>query len=214
MPGARILKMVVMKLIAPRIEEMPARWMAEDREVHGGTWRALGGKRRIDGPACADAMATGRPGEEKGVRSSAKEAGSSQNEILFMRGNAMSGAPIIKGTIQLPNPPIIAGMIVKNIMMRPWALTNMLKTSGSPKICMPGYMSSARIPIESTPADHSAYNGEDEVHRADVFVIGRIDPSPPAMRAILVKGLLPGLPYAMTGSLPATFSHERPILHS
>ena len=50
---------------------------------------------------------------------STKEAGSSQNEILFMRGKAMSGAPIINGTIQLPNPPIIAGMIVKKIMMRP-----------------------------------------------------------------------------------------------
>ena len=27
MPGARILKMVVMKLIAPRIEDAPARWI-------------------------------------------------------------------------------------------------------------------------------------------------------------------------------------------
>ncbi len=36
-----------------------------------------------------------------------------------MRGKAMSGAPIIKGTIQLPKPPIIAGMIVKKIMVRP-----------------------------------------------------------------------------------------------
>ena len=68
-----------------------------------------------------------------------------------MRGKAMSGAPIIKGTIQLPNPPIMAGMIVKKIMMRPWALTNILKTSGLPKICMPGYMSSARMPMDSTP---------------------------------------------------------------
>ena len=31
----------------------------------------------------------------------------------------MSGAPIIKGTIQLPNPPIIAGISVKNIIVRP-----------------------------------------------------------------------------------------------
>ena len=43
-----------------------------------------------------------------------------------MRGKAMSGAPIINGTIQLPNPPIMAGMMVKKIMMRPWALTNRL----------------------------------------------------------------------------------------
>ena len=27
MPGARMLKMVVMKLIAPRIDEAPARWI-------------------------------------------------------------------------------------------------------------------------------------------------------------------------------------------
>ena len=58
--------------------------------------------------------------------SSAKEAGSSQNEMLFMRGNAMSGAPIISGTNQLPKPPIIAGMTMKKIMIRPWTVTNTL----------------------------------------------------------------------------------------
>ena len=82
--------------------------------------------------------------------SSAKEAGSSQKEMLFMRGNAMSGAPIISGTIQLPKPPIIAGMTVKKIMIRPCAVTNTLKISGSPKICMPGSISSARMAMEST----------------------------------------------------------------
>ena len=43
-----------------------------------------------------------------------------------MRGNAMSGAPIISGTSQLPKPPIIAGMIMKNTMIRPWPVTNTL----------------------------------------------------------------------------------------
>ena len=52
--------------------------------------------------------------------------GSSQNEMLFMRGKAMSGAPIISGTNQLPNPPIIAGMTMKKIISRPWAVTNTL----------------------------------------------------------------------------------------
>jgi len=32
---------------------------------------------------------------------------------LFIRGKAMSGAPIISGTIQLPNPPKVAGMTTK-----------------------------------------------------------------------------------------------------
>ena len=44
------------------------------------------------------------------ITSSASAAGSSQNEMLFMRGNAMSGAPIISGTNQFPNPPIVAGI--------------------------------------------------------------------------------------------------------
>ncbi len=41
--------------------------------------------------------------------------------MLFMRGKAMSGAPIIKGRNQLPKPPMRAGMIVKKIMMMPCA---------------------------------------------------------------------------------------------
>ena len=63
--------------------------------------------------------APGSPSTKAEVSSSANEAGSSQKETLFMRGNAMSGAPIISGTIQLPNPPIIAGITMKKIMMRP-----------------------------------------------------------------------------------------------
>ena len=53
------------------------------------------------------------------VKPSAKEAGSSQNEILFMRGKAMSGAPIMIGTNQLPKPPISEGITMKKIMMMP-----------------------------------------------------------------------------------------------
>ena len=55
-----------------------------------------------------------------------------------MRGNAMSGAPIISGTSQLPKPPIMAGMIMKNTMIRPWPVTNTLKVCGSLKTCRPG----------------------------------------------------------------------------
>ena len=38
-----------------------------------------------------------------------------------MRGKAISGAPIMIGTNQLPKPPISAGMTTKNTMIRPWA---------------------------------------------------------------------------------------------
>ncbi len=34
----------------------------------------------------------------------------------------MSGAPIISGTNQLPNPPKVAGMTTKNTMIRPCAV--------------------------------------------------------------------------------------------
>ena len=82
------------------------------------------------------------------------EAGSSQNEMLFMRGNAMSGAPIISGTIQLPKPPIMAGITMKKIMIRPCAVVNTLKKceACSPwKNWMPGCISSRRIAIDSPP---------------------------------------------------------------
>ena len=43
-----------------------------------------------------------------------------------MRGKAMSGAPIISGTNQLPKPPISAGMTMKKTMIRPWPVTKTL----------------------------------------------------------------------------------------
>jgi len=43
--------------------------------------------------------------------------GNNQKLKLFKRGNAISGAPIIKGKIQLPKPPIMAGITIKNIMI-------------------------------------------------------------------------------------------------
>lgn len=38
--------------------------------------------------------------------------------MLFIRGNAISGAPIISGTNQLPNPPIIIGITIKKIITK------------------------------------------------------------------------------------------------
>lgn len=52
-----------------------------------------------------------------------KEGGRSQKLMLFIRGNAMSGAPIIRGINQFPKPPIIIGMTIKKIMTKAWAVT-------------------------------------------------------------------------------------------
>jgi hypothetical protein len=43
--------------------------------------------------------------------------------MLFIRGKAISGAPIIKGTSQLPKPPIIIGMTIKKIIIKACAVT-------------------------------------------------------------------------------------------
>lgn len=47
------------------------------------------------------------------LSSSNKLTGNSQKLILFSRGNAISGAPIITGTRIFPNPPIRAGITIK-----------------------------------------------------------------------------------------------------
>ena len=95
-----------------------------------------------------------------------KPATVSQNEMLFIRGNAMSGAPIISGTNQLPNPPIIAGMTMKNTMIRPCAVISTFhrwsagrsrrlaarsRATQVPRNWMPGSASSARIMPEIAP---------------------------------------------------------------
>lgn len=51
------------------------------------------------------------------VSSSRKEGGRSQKLMLFQRGNAISGALIIRGTNQFPKPPIIMGITIKKIIM-------------------------------------------------------------------------------------------------
>ena len=46
------------------------------------------------------------------------EGGTNQKLILFIRGNAMSGAPIISGISHFPNPPIMIGITMKKIITR------------------------------------------------------------------------------------------------
>ena len=43
--------------------------------------------------------------------------------MLFIRGNAISGAPNIKGTNQFPNPPTMIGITIKKIITKAWAVT-------------------------------------------------------------------------------------------
>lgn len=60
------------------------------------------------------------------VRSMVRDGGRSQNLMLFRRGKAISGAPIINGRSQLPNPPIITGITKKKIIKNACAVTIVL----------------------------------------------------------------------------------------
>lgn len=117
--GGFMLIAVVMKLMAPRIEDTPARWREKiARSTEAPAWARLpakGGYTVHPVPAPASTV------EE--ARRSRKDGGRSQKLILFIRGNAMSGAPIINGTSQLPNPPIIIGITIKKIITKAWAVT-------------------------------------------------------------------------------------------
>jgi len=113
MPSIRMFMIVVIKLMAPRIEEAPAKCRLKMvKSTLGLVWKVLvdrGGYTVQPVPAPLPAKAL--------VRRSVNDGGNNQNLILFIRGKAMSGAPIINGTSQLPNPPIIIGITIKKIIM-------------------------------------------------------------------------------------------------
>ena len=118
-PGLRILKIVTMKLIAPKIEDAPAICKLKIAKS-------------TDGPECACPLDNGgytvQPvpapvSTRLEPNNKINEGGNNQKLILFKRGKAISGAPIIIGTNQLPNPPIIIGITMKKIMINACAVT-------------------------------------------------------------------------------------------
>jgi hypothetical protein len=121
-PLHRMLIIVTIKLIAPAIEETPARCK-------------LNIAVSTEAPECAKTPEIGgyivqptpAPDSIKlDNNNKNKDGGNSQKLILFKRGNAISGAPSIIGTNQLPNPPIKIGITIKNIMTNACAVTTTL----------------------------------------------------------------------------------------
>lgn len=131
---------VVIKLIAPRIDEAPAKCSEKiARSTEGPEWTMLlesGGYTVHPVPAPASTYEDDRRRRSAG--------GNNQKLMLFMRGNAMSGAPIISGISQFPNPPIMIGITMKKIMINAWAVTKTLKIWSLPN-SVPGWVSSIRI---------------------------------------------------------------------
>ena len=132
-----------MMLIAPMIEVMPIRWIAKIRKA-------------TLSPPCSDSGGyivqppCGPPPGMNSVDSSRENAnGRIQNDQLFMRGSAMSGAPIIIGISQLARPTK-AGMTAPKIMTSACIVVISLKNSGCTN-CMPGWNSSARMIIAIEP---------------------------------------------------------------
>ena len=84
------------------------------------------------------------------------DTGNNQNEMLFILGKAMSGAPIINGTNQLPKPPINAGMTTKNTINKPCAVIMTFHACPSATTSKPGAASSALIRREKKPPTNPA----------------------------------------------------------
>src|SRR5690606_32202397 len=143
MPGARMFMIVTMMLIDAMIDDRPSRWIAK---IENGS----------AAPVCSDSggyivqpEADAPPGMKNVIKSSVVANGSSQNDQLLRRGSAMSGAPIISGTIQFAKPAN-AGMIAPKIMISAWTVVIELKNSGWTN-CSPGWNSSSRMTIAIVP---------------------------------------------------------------
>jgi len=112
---------VTIKLIAPRIEDIPARCRLKiPKSTAGPEWPSAD-----KGGYTVHPVPTPFSINEESNRS-ASAGGSSQKDRLFKRGKAMSGAPIRTGTSQFPKPPTSTGMTIKKIIIKACAVTSTL----------------------------------------------------------------------------------------
>jgi len=118
-PGALIFIIVVIKFMAPIIEEAPAQCK-------------LNIAISTDPPECVCGPANGGytvhpvPAPcsiSEDPNNNSKAGGSNQKLRLFNLGKAMSGAPMYNGTNQFPKPPINTGITKKNIITKACAVT-------------------------------------------------------------------------------------------
>ena len=118
----RMLKIVVIKLIAPKIEDTPAKWREKiARSTETPPWY----KELAKGGYTVQPVPTPKFMKEEANKRD-REGGNNQNLILFIRGKAISGAPTMIGTSQFPNPPIRIGITMKKIIIKACAVTIVL----------------------------------------------------------------------------------------
>jgi hypothetical protein len=109
-----MFKIVTIKFIAPKIDAIPAKCKLKiAKSTAAPEWASMplnGGYTVHPVPA---------PTSIKLEAINRKNAGGNNQKLkLFNRGNAISGAPINKGTNQLPKPPIMAGITIKKIITK------------------------------------------------------------------------------------------------
>ncbi len=110
-----IFIIVVIKLIAPSNEEMPAKCKLKiDKSTAAPEWKP----KELRGGYSVQPVPG--PNSIKEERTNKNKHGiNNQKLTLFNRGKAISIAPINKGNNKLPNPPIIAGITTKKIITIP-----------------------------------------------------------------------------------------------
>ena len=174
MPGARMLSTVAMMLMAPMIELTPIKWMAKMVNAVLVPPCSDSGGYRVQPPAGPPEPMPNSTCRISGISSRVNANGMIQNDQLFMRGSAMSGAPIISGIIQLARPTK-AGMTAPKIITKACVVVIWLKNSGLTN-CRPGWNSSARMTMAMAPPMKKHHQGEHEVQGTDVLVVGGIEP--------------------------------------
>jgi hypothetical protein len=117
--GDLIFVIVQMKFIAPKIEAAPDKCkLTIPKSTAPPEWLVI--------PASGGYTVQPVPipaSHKTELINKSKDGGNNQKLILFILGNAISGLPIIKGTNQLPNPPIKAGMTTKKTIIKACPVT-------------------------------------------------------------------------------------------
>jgi len=114
MRAGRMFTIVVIKLTAPRMEEIPAKCRLKiARSTEKPLWKVFVAK----GGYTVQPVPTPLPTRDLLSRR-VSDGGKSQKERLFIRGKAMSGQPRRRGIIQFPKPPIMIGITIKKIIIK------------------------------------------------------------------------------------------------
>ncbi|KAF5289591.1 hypothetical protein FQA39_LY15038 [Lamprigera yunnana] len=122
-PLTRILITVEIKLIAPKIDEIPAKWSLKIvKSTDPPLWAILsdkGGYTVHPVPAPFSVIDL--------LKSKVNEGGSNQNLILFIRGNVISGAPDINSKFSNYNSCIVVNNFIKTMDSIPTSCVQLAK---------------------------------------------------------------------------------------